>query len=95
MWLLFVALMIRWAAMAGTYHIIHSLAAYYLDGKQRDGFRVGDAMGMVTSTELPQGKAKSSPSLTRPRLHNSRLLQQNISLTTITAFLIEVIRKMR
>lgn len=87
MWLLFVALMIRWAAMAGTYHIIHSLTAFHLDGKQRDDFRAGAAMGMVTSTELPQGKAKSSPSLTSQRLRNSRLLQQNIRLTNITAFL--------
>lgn len=86
MWLLFVALMIRWAAMAGTYHIIHSLAAYYLDGKQRDDFRAGTAMAMVTSTELPQGKAKSSPSLTSQSLQNSRLLQQNIRSTNITAF---------
>lgn len=41
MWLLFVTLMIRWAAMAGTYCSIRSLAASHLEGKQREDFGVG------------------------------------------------------
>lgn len=41
MWLLFVTLMIRWAAMAGTYRSIRSLAASHLEGKQREDFGVG------------------------------------------------------
>lgn len=42
MWLLLVTLMIRWAAMAGTYCSIRSLAALHLEGKQTKDFRAGE-----------------------------------------------------
>lgn len=41
MWLLFVTRMIRWAAMAGSYLRIHSLAASHLDEKERKDFSLG------------------------------------------------------
>lgn len=42
MWLLLVTLMIRWAAMAGTYRSIRSLAALHLEGKQTKDLRAGE-----------------------------------------------------
>lgn len=40
--MLLVTLMIRWAAMAGTYCSIRSLAALHLEGKQTKDFRAGE-----------------------------------------------------
>lgn len=59
-WLLFVTLMIRWAAMAGSYCSIRSLAASHLDGKQRQDFSVG---ADIFSEAAPEQKSYVS----RPR----------------------------